>query len=80
MAEGTLYSHCQKLSRDCFALLAMTREGLLSLRGAEGDVAISASIHPSVTPPSHSRLLSRTAIIVGDGVEIIKGTGRQGIC
>jgi hypothetical protein len=34
------YSRSCMLSRDCFASLAMTRKKTLSLRGAEGDVAI----------------------------------------
>ena len=42
LVEGVreVCSRSHNLSRDCFASLAMTRKKTLSLRGAEGDVAI----------------------------------------
>jgi len=57
-----VYSPPQKLSRDCFAWLAMPREALLSLRGALGAVAISASMSQSGKASWNSRLLAGTSI------------------
>jgi len=68
---NVVYSHPQELRRDSFVSSVMTSEGLLSLRGAEGDMAISAGINNTGKAFLNSRLLSRTAIyILGAGVGI----------
>jgi hypothetical protein len=51
-----MYDRFQKLSRYCFASLAMTSQGFLSLREAEGDEAISGVRNRAENPQSNSRL------------------------
>ena len=60
--KARVIAYSPQLSRICFGSLAMTPEGLLSLRATKDDAAISASMDQSLKPLSNPRFVSGTAM------------------